>query len=389
MTCHGLKVIVSGAGIGGLAVALALRARGADVTVLEQAPEISEVGAGLQISPNGMAVLRALGVADALEARSMRARAVVLCDYIRKGEVLRLTLPEGDERPYLLVHRSDLIDVLAAAARAKGVQVRLLQQVERVEDADDGACVHMRSGARLRADLVIGADGLHSVMRPMLNTQAEPFFTGQVAWRALVPNRWNLPAEARVTMAPGRHIVSYPLRDGAMVNLVAVEERDLWADEGWHHRGDPDELRHIFADVRGPARELLNAVETVHLWGLFRHPVAQHWHGRACAMVGDAAHPTLPFLAQGANMALEDAFVLARCLDDRTATMAQALAAYQAARHSRVTRVIAAANSNAWKYHLRGPVRHVAHLALGVAGRLAPSRMVSQFDWLYGHDVTA
>lgn len=106
-------------------------------------------------------------------------------------------------------------------------------------------------------------------------------------------------------------------------------------------------------------------------------------------MVGDAAHPTLPFLAQGANMALEDAFVLARCLDDRTATMAQALAAYQAARHSRVTRVIAAANSNAWKYHLRGPVRHVAHLALGVAGRLAPSRMVSQFDWLYGHDVTA
>ena len=386
MVIEGRKVLVVGAGIGGLAAALALRARGADVTVLEQAPEIAEVGAGLQISPNGMAVLRALGVGDALAARSVTANAVVLRDYARLGDVLRLSLPDDPDKPYLFAHRADLIDVLAAAVRQSGVQVRLLQQVDRIEDGEQPV-VHMRSGAQARADLVIGADGLHSVLRPKLNGVAAPFFTGQVAWRAIVPNRWNLPAEARVYMGPGRHIVSYPLRDKSLVNLVAVEERSSWIAESWSHRGDPDEMRKTFGDFRGPARDLLNAVETVHTWGLFRHPVAGVWHGQRCVLLGDAAHPTLPFLAQGANMALEDAFVLARCLSEAK-DVQNGLAGYQAARDDRVTKVIAAANGNAWKYHLRAPLRGIAHRVLGLAGRVAPARMLSQFDWIYGHDVT-
>lgn len=387
MALDGCKALVIGAGIGGLAAALALRAKGADVTVLEQAPEITEVGAGMQVSPNGMAVLRALGVGDALAARSVRAKAVVLRDYARLGDVVRLTLPDDPEKPYLFVHRADLIDVLAAAVRAQGVQVRLLQQVDRIEDGERPT-VFLRSGAQARADLVVGADGLHSAMRPLLNEAAMPFFTGQVAWRAIVPNRWSLPAEARVYMGPGRHIVSYPLRDKSLVNLVAVEERSMWIEESWSHTGDPDELRQVFSDFRGPARDLLEAVETVHTWGLFRHPVARNWHGTACALLGDAAHPTLPFLAQGANMALEDAFVLARCLSEAE-TLQQGLVTYQAARDDRVNRVIAAANGNAWKYHLRAPLRGIAHRILGVAGRVAPSRMLAQFDWIYGHDVTA
>jgi salicylate hydroxylase len=172
------------------------------------------------------------------------------------------------------------------------------------------------------------------------------------------------------------------------VNLVAVEERADWAAEGWTHRDDPAHLRGAFADFGGDVAGLLAGVEAPGLWGLFRHPVAPLWHGAGLVLLGDAAHPTLPFLAQGANMALEDAWVLAACLDD-PAGMTIGLERYQAMRRPRVERVLAVADGNAWKYHLRNPlVRGAAHLALRAAGRLAPGRMVHQFDWLYGLDVT-
>lgn len=381
------KVIIVGAGIGGLTAALALKARGADVTVLEQADAIREVGAGLQISPNGSVVLQALGLGDALARAGLAARAVVLRDYRRSGDVVRLDLTRhAAEHPYLFVHRADLIELLAQAAREAGAQLRLLQRVDRVS-ADPGPVLHTGSGARLRADLVVGADGVHSRLRALLNGPEDPFFTGQVAWRATVPNRMNHPPEAQLYMGPKRHVVSYPLRGGDLVNIVAVQERAAWAAEGWHHADDPANLRAAFADFAAPVRGLLAGVEEVGLWGLFRHPVAQSWQGRGVALVGDAAHPTLPFLAQGANMALEDAWVLADALDG-AASIEDGLEAYQARRRARACKVIAAANGNAWKYHLRGPIRAPAHMAMRMAGRLAPERMVRQFDWLYAHDVT-
>ena len=205
----------------------------------------------------------------------------------------------------------------------------------------------------------------------------------QAAWRALV--RPSDPApEARVTMAPGRHIVSYPLRGGRLINLVAVQERDAWADEGWHHADDPANLRAAFADVTGPVAELLERVERVNLWGLFRHEVVPVWARGGVALLGDAAHPTLPFLAQGANLALEDAWVLAR-----TVAEGKPLAQYEALRKPRAARVIAAANGNAWKYHLpQGPLRLAAHTALRLGSRIAPGLMMRQYNWLYGYDVT-
>jgi salicylate hydroxylase len=389
MTLDGRQVTVIGAGIGGLAAALCLHRRGARVTVLEQAEEITEVGAGLQISPNGVAVLRALGLEDAVAAQAVRGRAVVLRDHDDGGEVLRLDLDRhaGDLRWYF-VHRADLAAVLAAAARAEGVQVRLLQKVERVVVADEPV-VQMTNGARLRSELVVGADGLHSVARAALNGADAPYFTGQTAWRAVVPNDLGLGPEAQVFMAPGRHLVCYPLRGGQAVNIVAVQERAAWAAEGWHHLDDPDNLRAQFADFGGVAAQLLSQVDAVGFWGLFRHPVAPHWHGGGVAVLGDAAHPTLPFMAQGANLALEDAWVLADSLD-RADNLVTGLAAYQALRRDRAVRVIAAANGNAWKYHLRsGPVRAAAHLALRAGGALAPGRMLRRFDWIYRHDVTA
>ncbi|MCF6232129.1 MAG: FAD-dependent monooxygenase [Rhodobacteraceae bacterium] len=384
MGLSGQKVIVVGGGIGGLASALCLRRAGADVTVLEQSQAITEVGAGLQISPNGLAVLRALGLEPGLAENAVRAQAVVLRDFAQGKPVVRLDLQQlAPDQGYYFVHRADLINLLVGAARDMGVKIRLLQQVDRVVDG----VLFLANGSEVRGDLVVGADGLHSKVRVALNGADTPFFTGQVAWRAVVPNDLELQAEAQVFMGPGRHLVCYPLRGGRLVNLVAVEERASWVDEGWDIHDDPDNLRAAFAGFGGTARALLDRVETVGLWGLFRHPVAAQWHGQkggvGVALLGDAAHPTLPFLAQGANMALEDAWVLAECLA-HGGTLAQ----YQALRRDRVVRVIRAANGNAWKYHLRGPLRVAAHLALRFGGAIAPGRMLHQFDWLYGLDVT-
>lgn len=388
MELKDLKITVIGAGIGGLTAALALRRQGARVTVLEQAEAISEVGAGLQITPNGVAVLKALGLADDLAWCSQRARGVVLRGHRRGDQVLRLDLDEyAAGLRYYFVHRSDLVSLLAGAARREGVKVRLLQKAERVEPGPQPV-VHLGNGAQRGSDLVVGADGLHSKTRAALNGADTPFFTGQVAWRATVPNHLGLPPEAQVFMGPGRHLVAYPLRDGRLVNLVAVQERRAWAEEDWHYKDDPAHLRAAFSRFGGTAAALLQAVDEVLLWGLFRHPVAARWHQGHAAILGDAAHPTLPFMAQGANLALEDAWVLARSLQEAP-DIGSGLEAYQSRRRERAQNVVQAASRNAWKYHLRAPLSWPAHQVLKFGGRYAPQKMVSQFDWIYRHDVTA
>ncbi len=376
------NVIVVGAGIGGLAVATALARQGVAVTLYEKAPRIAEVGAGLQISPNGLAVLQALGIEEALErAGAVRATSVVLEDYKAGAEVARLDLTRLQEQKYLFVHRHDLITLLAKAAKQAGVTLELGQEVTGIEP---GALpeVQLGTGQTVRAEAVICADGIHSVGRGVVSPGSTAAFTGQVAWRATVPAQDSAP-EARVTMGPGRHLVRYPLKAGALMNIVAVQERDAWAEEGWHHADDPANLQTAFADFGGSAGDLLRRVEAVSLWGLFRHPVAATWRAGNVALLGDAAHPTLPFLAQGANLALEDAWVLATCLMDGRADQ------YQEMRRPRATRVIDAASGNARKYHLKnGPVRQLAHLGLSLGSRLAPGLMMRQFNWLYGYDVT-
>ncbi len=385
----GTRVAVLGAGIGGLAAALAAARRGAEVTVLEQAPELGEVGAGIQAAPNGIAVLRALGLGEALAARAPRAQAIELVDGPSGRRVLRLDLARhAADLEYRLVHRADLVEILAEACAAAGVALRTGTRVTALAPGDDG--VRLATGAGEETwPLVLGADGVRSVARPAVLGAAPPArFTGQVAWRALVRRPEPEPPVVRVHMAPGRHLVVYPLRDRRLLNLVAVEEREDWAEEGWHHRDDPAHLAAAFAGLAAPVRALLDRVEAVHLWGLFRHPVAPVWARGRLALLGDAAHPTLPFLAQGANMALEDAWVLARHLD--AAAPEAALAAYGRDRRPRAERIVAAAEGNARNYHLRAPlVRGTAHLGLRALGALAPGAMLKRFDWLYRHDVTA
>ncbi|MVO14204.1 FAD-dependent oxidoreductase [Parasedimentitalea huanghaiensis] len=388
MELKGQRITIIGGGIGGLTSALVLQQRGASVTVLEKAEAISEVGAGLQISPNGVAVLKALGLHDDLAWRSQRARAVVLRHHKHGQQVLRLDLDQYSVgQNFYFVHRSDLISILADAVRRAGIQVRLLQKVDRVE-AGPSPVVHLSNGAQCGGDLVVGADGLHSKARKAFNEPGQPSFTGQVVWRATVPNVLNLPPEAQVFMGSKRHLVAYPLRDGGLVNIVAVQERSEWADEGWNHTDDPANLREAFRSFGGTAAGLLSAVDDVRLWGLFRHPVAKNWHQGRVAILGDAAHPTLPFMAQGANLALEDAWVLGASLASAD-TIDSGLSLYQQQRRDRAVKVVAAATNNAWKYHLRAPLAWPAHQLLKLGGRFAPQRMVSQFDWIYQHDVTA
>lgn len=379
------NAIVIGAGIGGLTVAAALANRGVAVTLVERAQRIREVGAGLQVTPNGMAVLRALGLSNAVERRAVAAQAVVLRPFDQDAPVARLDL-RGHRQQYLFVHRSDLIDILDTAARQANVSMELGAEVASVLPGPTPT-LKMADGSTRRAELIVGADGLHSIARGALNGADAPQFTGQVAWRATVPNTMNHPNEAHVTMGAGRHVVSYPLRGGKLVNLVAVEERSDWAEEGWSHPDDPAHMRAAFAGFGGLAGDVLQAADKVLLWGLHKHPVAPVWHKDGVALLGDAAHPTLPFLAQGANMALEDAWVLADCL--RNAKASEALASYQAQRAPRVRKVVDAASRNAWRYHLKpGPVRFAAHTAMRTISRIAPSRMIGAFDWLYDVDVT-
>ncbi|WP_417249071.1 FAD-dependent monooxygenase [Celeribacter sp.] len=382
----GQDIAVLGGGVAGLAAARACAMRGAKVTVYEQAEAITEVGAGLQITPNGAAVLRALGLD--LAPVAMRSRGVRLMDGYMGREVLHLDFaryrPDAD---FWLVHRADLIALLEQGAREVGVEIALGHRVEAIAGDDEGVDLRFANGVAKRHGLVIGADGLHSVLRPMLNGPEEPFFTGQTAWRATVPSLGGEPAEALVHMAAGRHVVCYPLRDGALINIVAVEERPDWSEEGWQHRGDPAELVSHFSNFGAGVRTLLSRVEEVSRWGLFRHPVARHWHSDRTALVGDAAHPTLPFLAQGANMAFEDIWVLADCLDKLP--LDQALPAYQARRRERVVKVIEAANGNARNYHLKGVTRAVGHTVLRLGNRFAAKAAVDRFAWLYDEDVTA
>lgn len=373
----GQQVIIVGAGIAGLAAARALALRGAGVTVLEQAGALSDIGAGLQISPNGAAVLRALGLGAALDAAGLPTQAVTL--HTASGTALLRMTTAG--RDFRLLHRADLVALLAKGAADAGVTLRLGTPVSAVTPGT----VTLATGETLTAPVIIGADGVKSQVRAALHGRVAPFFTRQVAWRALIPGDGG-PAEAQVFLAPGRHLVSYPLRGGTLRNIVAVEERGDWAAEGWSHRDDPAHLRAAFAGFNTPVRGWLDQVTDTHLWGLFRHPIARTMAANGMALIGDAAHPTLPFLAQGANMALEDAFVLAQCLGAHDG--ATALAAYTALRTPRVTRIVNAASANARVYHARGLRRAALHTAFRAAHLLAPNLPLSRFDWLYRHDVT-
>jgi salicylate hydroxylase len=360
-------VTILGAGIAGLACALACAKAGRRVELIEQAPALTEVGAGLQIAPNGGRVL------DALEVRpgAVASTAVQMVDGATGRRLIRMPLGPG----FRLVHRADLIDALASKLGASGIALRLGARVTEIADGT----VILADGTSHPFRRLIGADGARGATRAHIAPGHRPVFTGQVAWRALVPvTEW--PPEAQVLVGPGRHLVVYPLRDARLLNVVAIEERSEWAAEGWNRPDDPANLRAAFAGYADPVRRLLDRIEACHLWGLMDHGLTPRWSRGAVTLIGDAAHPTLPFLAQGANLALEDAWTLAASLDDP--------AGWESGRRPRVARALAAARANATNYHLTGIRKVAAHAALRLANAVRPSAMLRRYAWLYDHDVT-
>ena len=395
MRLEGLEIAVVGAGIGGLAAAIALAQRRARVRVFEQAPALGEVGAGLQIAPNGVAVLEALGLRDAAEIRASQPEAVDLVDHRAGRRVARIPLGQAivarHGRPYWHFHRADLLALLADAAAEAGVEMRLGTVVTAATPRNDGVDLATADGGGGRFDVAVAADGVRSGLRAARFDAAPARFTGHVAWRATLPAE-RAPAElrvpaVRVTMGPGRHLVTYPLRGGSLVNLVAVEERAGWAEEGWSAPGDAAELRRAFAGWGGAAGALLDAVEACWLWGLFDHAPLPRWVDGRLALLGDACHPMLPFLAQGATMALEDAWVLADCLD-LARDPGEGLLAYEAARFARTARIQRAAAGAGRIYHLRSGLRGPVQAALAATSAVTPGLLARRFDWVFGGDVT-
>lgn len=391
LTARDLSVAICGAGIGGIAAAVALRQIGCRVTVYERANAFAEIGAGLQIGPNGVAVLDALGLGGPLRAAATRPERIRIADH--KTAKTLMTVPLGLaadrrwKRPYLHLHRADLLSILQQKAKTQGVEFRLGCAVSQRY----GNRLVFSDGAEVTADLIVAADGARSTLRSQAWPEQKSHFTGQIAWRALIRadrlGDWSMPAETLLTLGPGKHVVLYRLRQGALINLVAVEDRAEWTEESWSRRGDPDALRARFSGWNTTISHVLEGVEETFQWGLFELPVLERWGDEPLVLLGDAAHPMLPFLAQGAVMALEDAWGL-RDAVSQAETISQALATYQIRRHARATRVQKEAARQARLYHLKGPLRPCVHLGMRTLSHIAPDFGARRFDWLYGADVT-
>ena len=392
-----MKILISGGGIGGLTAALCFLHHGAEVTVLEQAPKLGEVGAGIQIPPNAMKVFAALGLDAELAETAFRPVAIEARMGLSGLELFHIPLAEHAVKrwgaPYLHIHRADYIAVLAAALRSQSPHALLLGgEVAGYSQTEDEVEVRLADGRRISGDALIGADGIHSPVREQMLGAEKPIFTGNIAWRAVVPMA-ALGAHAPrptacVWMGPGKHCVTYRLRRGTLANFVGVVERDDWTTESWTERGTREEALADFADWHPTITRLLGEADTLYRWALFDRAPLPRWVDGRVALLGDAAHPMLPFMAQGAAMAVEDAWVVAREVTQKTSP-ARGLEAYQHLRLSRASRVQAGSRANAKTFHKRTRLGQLATYGpMWLAGKFAPVAVHKLQDPIYGHDVT-
>ena len=383
-----MRVAIAGGGIGGITAALCLAKQGFECTVFEQADAFTEAGAGIQLSPNCSRVLHHVGLEGALQDRAFKPQATRFRHW-RSGQVITEsalgdTAAEHYGAPYYHVHRGDLLDMLLIAARSQDlIQLNTQAQLSSVEPHPDHAEFSV-GGERRQADVLVGADGIHSTVRANLWGEQQPRFTGNVAWRALVPVE-RLPQSLQdpvgsVWWGPGRHFVHYFVRGGTFMNCVCVVEKTGWQVESWTERGDKAELEADFAGWHDDIAALIDAADadSLYKWALFDRPPMSQWGRGRVTLLGDACHPTLPFMAQGAAMAIEDAAVLASALkgsDD----VAHALSRYEAARKARTAFVQNGSRRNAKVFHLSGIKAWLRNRAAGRAGG-------STFAKLYRYD---
>jgi salicylate hydroxylase len=390
-------IIVAGAGIGGLTAALSLAAKGFRVIVLEKAERLEEAGAGLQLSPNASRILVDLGLEPRLTSRAVVPEAVNIMSARAGGQIARLPLGEAASlragAPYWVMHRADLQAALQAAVNDHpDVDLRLGCQFEDVTAHARGLTVVQRRGDSRQQELaaaLVGADGIWSAVRNHLFPEIQPQFSGLIAWRGTL-DATSLPREVtaprvQLWMGPDAHLVAYPISAARQINVVAIVP-GTWNRPGWSAPGDGNELKSAFASQRWPstARMLLGAVDGWRRWALFTLPDLGDWTKGAVALLGDAAHAMLPFAAQGAGMAIEDAAVLAKTLSespaDTIADIPAALKRYGRQRRARVLWVQRAARQQGRIYHLTGPMALARDLAIRAMG---PERMLARQNWIY------
>lgn len=382
------SVLIAGAGIGGLATAIALRRAGLDVRVLERRERLSEEGAGLQLGPNAVAVLRRLGVADRLQPLASAPDRIVMRDgtsgALIKEFPLGRWIADRHGGPYWTLHRVDLHEALRQTAEALGIIPETSCDIRSAEETADGACVTLGDGTTVRAGLLVGADGLWSRVRSAFFDARSPTPTGIFAARATLPLA-AVPAGidtegVGVWVMPDAHVVHYPVRGGGEINLVVVLKGAIGSAETWAMPLAADELMAAVKHVARPLKSLLAAVPSWLRWPLLGRAPLETYVRPAVALVGDAAHPTFPFFAQGAAMAIEDAEAIAVALADPSRPLAESLSLYDQERRPYTQRLVDAANENGRIYHLDGPMRVARNATLAV---IPGSILMARYDWIY------
>jgi salicylate hydroxylase len=385
------NVIVAGAGIGGMTAALLLARAGFLVTLLEQASRLSETGAGIQLSPNATHILIGLGLGERLRASAFVPEAVAI-KTASGGTLTRIPLGAGAERrysaPYWAIHRGDLQSALLDAVRASpDIALRLNTRFEDFVQHANGLTVACRHGAAVADETgiaLVGADGLWSQLRARLGHPA-PEFRQRTAWRALIPAdavdaEFRAP-EVQLWLGQNAHVVHYPVRSGTIINVVAIVN-DSWAEPGWSADGERDELLGHYSpwNWAQPVREFLAVPGRWSKWALYDLPALPAWGDGPVTLLGDAAHPMLPFLAQGAAMAIEDAAILADHMAREPEDPATAMRRYERARRRRTARVQHAARGNGRTYHLGGGEAVARNLFLRLVGG---KMLLRRYSWLY------
>ena len=392
---HKSHVLIAGGGIGGLAAALALLKRGFDVDVYEQAGELREVGAGVQLSSNGVRVLHELGVHEALRALACEAagKEVRLWNTGQTWKLFDLGAISVERYgyPYYLVYRPDLLAVLAEGVRReKPDAIHLDATCTGVEQSGHGVTLRL-DGSAAHGDVLIGADGVHSRIREAIFGPDRPQFTGFVAWRGTIPIG-KLPVHMRCLVGtnwigPGSHVVHYPVHRGEYMNFIGSVERDDWRVESWTARGTREECHADFAGWHADIHAMIDHIETPYKWAMMGRAPMEQWSVGRVTLLGDACHPALPAYAQGASMALEDGYILARALEGAGADIGQALARYENARKERTSRVVHGSAENMRRFQNRA-MAEPAGAQEYVDREWSEERVKARYEWLFTYDVT-